>query len=94
MFSSSHANGLLPKQTECPPYHCVLNTVFFQEPDALGLVPIKPVDVKIRHVLPFYDLKVSQYSPPQPYHVSLHSPVKHFVPDSVAPVCSPVEKLP
>lgn len=49
----------------------VLNTVFFQEPDALGLVPIKPVDVKIRHVLPFYDLKVSQYSPPQPYHVSL-----------------------
>lgn len=71
MFSSSHANGLLPKQTECPPYHCVLNTVFFQEPDALGLVPIKPVDVKIRHVLPFYDLKVSQYSPPQPYHVSL-----------------------
>ncbi|KQK83015.1 primary ciliary dyskinesia protein 1-like protein [Amazona aestiva] len=26
-------------------------------PDALGLVPIESVDVKVRHVLPFYDLK-------------------------------------
>lgn len=49
-------------KTKCPPYYWVLNSVFFQEPDALGLVPIKPVDVKIRHVIPFYDLKVSQYS--------------------------------
>uniref|UniRef100_A0A8B9B940 Cilia and flagella associated protein 221 n=1 Tax=Anser brachyrhynchus TaxID=132585 RepID=A0A8B9B940_9AVES len=31
------------------------------EPDALGLVPIKPVDVKIRRALPFYDLKVPRH---------------------------------
>ncbi|XP_026708582.1 cilia- and flagella-associated protein 221 [Athene cunicularia] len=31
-------------------------------PDALGLVPIKSVDVKVRHILPFYDLKVPQHS--------------------------------
>ncbi|XP_061225965.1 cilia- and flagella-associated protein 221 [Neopsephotus bourkii] len=30
-------------------------------PDALGLVPIESVDVKVRHVLPFYDLKVPQH---------------------------------
>ncbi|XP_010573518.1 PREDICTED: cilia- and flagella-associated protein 221 [Haliaeetus leucocephalus] len=30
-------------------------------PDALGLVPIGSVDVKVRHVLPFYDLKVPQH---------------------------------
>nr|XP_010309307.1 PREDICTED: cilia- and flagella-associated protein 221 [Balearica regulorum gibbericeps] len=30
-------------------------------PDALGLVPIEPVDVKVRHILPFYDLKVPQH---------------------------------
>ncbi|XP_068263313.1 cilia- and flagella-associated protein 221 [Nyctibius grandis] len=31
-------------------------------PGAPGLVPTKSVDVKVRHTLPFYDLKVSQYS--------------------------------
>ncbi|NXL37097.1 PCDP1 protein, partial [Glaucidium brasilianum] len=31
-------------------------------PDALGLVPIESVDVKVRHILPFYDLKVPQRS--------------------------------
>jgi len=36
--------------------------MFFQAPDALGLVPIESVDVKVRHILPFYDLKVSQYN--------------------------------
>ncbi|XP_075286472.1 cilia- and flagella-associated protein 221 isoform X1 [Opisthocomus hoazin] len=30
-------------------------------PDALGLVPIESVDVKVRHILPFYDLKVPQH---------------------------------
>ncbi|XP_010295683.1 PREDICTED: cilia- and flagella-associated protein 221, partial [Phaethon lepturus] len=30
-------------------------------PDALGLVPIGSVDVKVRHILPFYDLKVPQH---------------------------------
>ncbi|KFP34627.1 Primary ciliary dyskinesia protein 1, partial [Chlamydotis macqueenii] len=30
-------------------------------PDALGLVPIEPVDVKVRHIIPFYDLKVPQH---------------------------------
>lgn len=81
-------------KTKCPPYYWVLNTVFFQEPDALGLVPIKPVDVKIRRALPFYDLKVSQYNSLSCImFLSFHSPVKHFVPDSVVPVCSPVEKL-
>ncbi|XP_066045377.1 cilia- and flagella-associated protein 221 [Chamaea fasciata] len=30
-------------------------------PDALGLVPIESVDVKVEHVLPFYDLKVPQH---------------------------------
>lgn len=40
----------------------VLNTILFQAPDALGLVPIESVDVKVEHVFPFYDLKVSQYS--------------------------------
>ncbi|NWX20590.1 PCDP1 protein, partial [Aegotheles bennettii] len=30
-------------------------------PDALGPVPIESVDVKVRHVLPFYDLKVPQH---------------------------------
>ncbi|GAB0191368.1 cilia- and flagella-associated protein 221 [Grus japonensis] len=29
----------------------------YKAPDALGLVPIKPVDAKVRHILPFYDLK-------------------------------------
>ncbi|KFW08933.1 Primary ciliary dyskinesia protein 1, partial [Eurypyga helias] len=29
-------------------------------PDALGLVPVKPIDVTVRHFLPFYDLKVPQ----------------------------------
>ncbi|XP_055574597.1 cilia- and flagella-associated protein 221 isoform X2 [Falco cherrug] len=31
-------------------------------PDALGLVPIESVDVTVRHILPFYDLKVPQHS--------------------------------
>ncbi|NXI65516.1 PCDP1 protein, partial [Anseranas semipalmata] len=31
------------------------------KPDALGLVPVKSVDVKVRHILPFYDLKVPQH---------------------------------
>uniref|UniRef100_H0ZMQ0 Cilia and flagella associated protein 221 n=1 Tax=Taeniopygia guttata TaxID=59729 RepID=H0ZMQ0_TAEGU len=30
-------------------------------PDALGLVPIESVDVKVEHVFPFYDLKVPQH---------------------------------
>ncbi|XP_023787110.1 cilia- and flagella-associated protein 221 isoform X1 [Cyanistes caeruleus] len=30
-------------------------------PDALGLVPIESVDVKVEHILPFYDLKVPQH---------------------------------
>ncbi|KFV02406.1 Primary ciliary dyskinesia protein 1, partial [Pterocles gutturalis] len=30
-------------------------------PDALGLVPVGSVDVKVRHILPFYDLKVPQH---------------------------------
>ncbi|XP_065494145.1 cilia- and flagella-associated protein 221 [Caloenas nicobarica] len=30
-------------------------------PDALGPVPIGSVDVKVRHILPFYDLKVPQH---------------------------------
>ncbi|KAL2302144.1 hypothetical protein Nmel_009559 [Mimus melanotis] len=30
-------------------------------PDALGLVPIESVDMKVEHVLPFYDLKVPQH---------------------------------
>ncbi|XP_035752216.1 cilia- and flagella-associated protein 221 [Egretta garzetta] len=30
-------------------------------PDALGLVPIESVDVKVQHILPFYDLKVPQH---------------------------------
>ncbi|KAM4776015.1 cilia- and flagella-associated protein 221 isoform 1-T1 [Cyanocitta cristata] len=30
-------------------------------PDALGPVPIESVDVKVRHILPFYDLKVPQH---------------------------------
>jgi len=49
-------------KTKCSPYYLVLNTMFFQAPDALGLVPIESVDVKVRHILPFYDLKVSQYN--------------------------------
>ncbi|XP_056205366.1 cilia- and flagella-associated protein 221 isoform X2 [Falco biarmicus] len=31
-------------------------------PGALGLVPIESVDVTVRHILPFYDLKVPQHS--------------------------------
>ncbi|KAJ7403298.1 cilia- and flagella-associated protein 221 [Pitangus sulphuratus] len=31
-------------------------------PDALGLVPIGSVDVTVRHILPYYDLKVPQHS--------------------------------
>ncbi|KFO94457.1 Primary ciliary dyskinesia protein 1, partial [Buceros rhinoceros silvestris] len=30
-------------------------------PGALGLVPIESVDVKVRHIIPFYDLKVPQH---------------------------------
>ncbi|XP_053838316.1 cilia- and flagella-associated protein 221 isoform X1 [Vidua macroura] len=30
-------------------------------PDALGLVPIESVDVKVENILPFYDLKVPQH---------------------------------
>ncbi|RLW04876.1 hypothetical protein DV515_00005659 [Chloebia gouldiae] len=30
-------------------------------PDALGLVPIESVDVKVEHIFPFYDLKVPQH---------------------------------
>ncbi|XP_039925779.1 cilia- and flagella-associated protein 221 [Hirundo rustica] len=30
-------------------------------PDALGLVPIESVDMKVEHVLPFYNLKVPQH---------------------------------
>ncbi|KFW80224.1 Primary ciliary dyskinesia protein 1, partial [Manacus vitellinus] len=31
-------------------------------PDALGLVPVGSVDVRVRHILPYYDLKVPQHS--------------------------------
>ncbi|PKU36316.1 primary ciliary dyskinesia protein hypothetical protein [Limosa lapponica baueri] len=34
----------------------------YKAPDALGLVPIESVDVKIRHILPFYDLKGIDFS--------------------------------
>ncbi|XP_025964845.2 cilia- and flagella-associated protein 221 [Dromaius novaehollandiae] len=30
-------------------------------PDALGPVPVKSADVKVRHILPYYDLKVPQH---------------------------------
>lgn len=30
-------------------------------PDALGLVPVRPADVPVKQVLPFYDLKVPQH---------------------------------
>lgn len=87
MFSISCAHGLLPIQSKMPTTLLVLNTVLFQAPDALGLVPIESVDVKVEHVLPFYDLKVSQDSSlmfllPVQLNVSsliqwpLHSPVK------------------
>lgn len=87
MFSISCAHGLLPIQNKMPNILLVLNTVLFQAPDALGLVPIESVDVKVEHILPFYDLKVSQCSPliflrPVQLNVfsliqwPLHSPVK------------------
>lgn len=64
MFSISCVHGLLPIQNKMPTILLVLNTVLFQAPDALGPVPIESVDVKVEHILPFYDLKVSQYSSP------------------------------
>ncbi|XP_009675502.2 cilia- and flagella-associated protein 221 isoform X2 [Struthio camelus] len=30
-------------------------------PDALGLVPVTSADIKVRHILPYYDLKVPQH---------------------------------
>ncbi|NWJ02546.1 PCDP1 protein, partial [Crypturellus undulatus] len=38
-----------------PQLHCDL------APDALGPVPVKSADVQLRHVLPYYDLKVPQH---------------------------------
>ncbi|XP_064022566.1 cilia- and flagella-associated protein 221 [Pogoniulus pusillus] len=43
------------------PFHSSQDFLRELAPDALGLVPIEPVDVKIKHVLPFYDLKVPQH---------------------------------
>lgn len=62
MFSISCAHGLLLIQNKLPTMLLVLNAALFQAPDALGPVPIESVDVKVEHVLPFHDLKVSQYS--------------------------------
>lgn len=87
MFSISYAHGLLPIQNKMPTISLVLNIVLFQAPDALGLVPIESVDVKVENILPFHDLRVSQYSSlmfllPVQLNVSsliqwpLHTPVK------------------
>lgn len=82
-------------KTKCLPCFWGLNTVFFQAPGALGLVPIESVDVKFRHVIPFYDLKVSHYRPLScVVFLFQQSSETCFLPDSVAPVCSPVELLP
>ncbi|XP_054237231.1 cilia- and flagella-associated protein 221 [Indicator indicator] len=51
-------------------------------PDALGPVPIEPVDVKIGHILPFYDLKV-----PQHFRIMNYQPVcTHYAATSYKPL--------
>lgn len=90
MFSISCTHELLPIQNKMPTILLVLNTVLFQAPDALGLVPIESVDVKVSHILPFYDLKVSQYSSLMfllPVQLSVFSLIKW-------PLCNPVKMLP
>ncbi|KAM6129380.1 LOW QUALITY PROTEIN: cilia- and flagella-associated protein 221 [Pterocles gutturalis] len=57
-FSSSISEDriyLLIRLSQFPELHRDL------APDALGLVPVDSVDVKVRHILPFYDLKVPQH---------------------------------
>ncbi|XP_041263595.1 cilia- and flagella-associated protein 221 [Onychostruthus taczanowskii] len=51
-------------------------------PDALGPVPIESADVKVEHVLPFYDLKV-----PQHCNIMKYQPVcTHYAATSYKPV--------
>ncbi|NXT74120.1 PCDP1 protein, partial [Zapornia atra] len=51
-------------------FPCFTSHDFYRDlaPDALGLVPIKSVDVKFTHMLPFYDLKVPQHFSIMKYH--------------------------
>ncbi|XP_009902725.2 cilia- and flagella-associated protein 221 [Dryobates pubescens] len=50
-------------------------------PDALGPVPVGPVDVKVGHFLPFYDLKV-----PQHFRIMNYQPVcTHYAATSYKP---------
>ncbi|NXC45753.1 PCDP1 protein, partial [Penelope pileata] len=56
--SSISEDRVLPFQF---PFYSSLELCRDLEPDALGPVPVKPMDVKIRHILPFYDLKVPQH---------------------------------
>lgn len=84
MFSSDCADGLLPIQNKMPTVFLGFKYCFFlfQAPDALGLVPIGSVDVKVRHILPFYDLKVSQCSSLSSItFLSFTSPVRCFLPN-------------
>ncbi|KGL95134.1 Primary ciliary dyskinesia protein 1, partial [Charadrius vociferus] len=58
-FSSSISEDrILPFEF---PFYSSLEFHHDLAPDALGLVPIESVDVKVRHILPFYDLKVPQH---------------------------------
>ncbi|XP_041329210.1 cilia- and flagella-associated protein 221 [Pyrgilauda ruficollis] len=51
-------------------------------PDALGPVPIESADVKVEHILPFYDLKV-----PQHCNIMKYQPVcTHYAATSYKPV--------
>ncbi|NXU77574.1 PCDP1 protein, partial [Oreotrochilus melanogaster] len=45
-------------------------------PDAPGLVPIKSVDGKVRHILPFYDLKVPWHARIMKYQPSVIRPTQ------------------
>ncbi|NXK44051.1 PCDP1 protein, partial [Chauna torquata] len=56
--SSISEDRILPFEL---PFYSSLELCRDLEPDALGLVPVKSVDVKVRHILPFYDLKVPQH---------------------------------
>ncbi|XP_074857389.1 cilia- and flagella-associated protein 221 isoform X2 [Carettochelys insculpta] len=71
-------------------------------PDGLGPVPIKPVDVKVKHVHPFYDLKVPQhfrimgYQPFCTHHAStsykpqkLSRPLKQGAQDELISIVAP-----
>ncbi|NXL85339.1 PCDP1 protein, partial [Alectura lathami] len=60
------------------------------EPDALGPVPVKPIDVKIRHILPFYNLQV-----PQHYSIMKYEPFcTHHAATSYKPrkLCRPLRQ--